>query len=160
MNRQDAKSDKSTKRPSLPALLRPLFWDYDFKTLTWDDDRDLIIARVLASGTWEAIIWLRAHLGDQALREWIERRRGRGLSPRQLRFWEVMLDLPHRQVNAWLQAEGAQDLGSESQSVSFRPHVLGTVQQKVLRQLGPLMDTQRFYLGGGTALAIHLGHRR
>ena len=37
---------------------------------------------------------------------------------------------------------------------------MGTVQQKVLRQLGPLMDTQRFYLGGGTALAIHLGHRR
>ena len=106
MNRQDAKSAKSTKRPRLPALLRPFFWDYDFKTLTWDDDRDLIIARVLASGTWEAITWLRVRLGDQALREWIERRRGRGLSPRQLRFWEVMLDLPHRQVNAWLQAEG------------------------------------------------------
>jgi Nucleotidyl transferase AbiEii toxin, Type IV TA system len=51
-------------------------------------------------------------------------------------------------------------LGSESQSVSFHPHVLGALQQKVLRQLGPLMDTQRFYLGGGTALAIHLGHRR
>ena len=50
-------------------------------------------------------------------------------------------------------------MGSESQSVSFHLHVLGTVQQKVLRQLGPLMDTQRFYLGGGTALAIHLGHR-
>ncbi len=106
MNCQDAKSAKSTKRPSLPALLRPLFWDYDFKTLTWDDDRDLIIARVLASGTWEAITWLRARLGDQALREWIERRRGRGLSPRQLRFWELMLNLSHRQVNAWLRAEG------------------------------------------------------
>jgi hypothetical protein len=105
MNRQDAKSAKSTKQPSLPALLRPLFWDYDFKTLTSDDDRDLIIARVLASGTWEAITWLRVRLEDQTLREWIERRRGRGLSPRQLRFWEVMLDLPHRQVNAWLQAE-------------------------------------------------------
>ena len=106
MNRHDAKSAKSTKRSSLPALLRPLFWDYDFKTLTWDDDRDLIIARVLVSGTWEAITWLRVRLRDQALREWIERRRGRGLSPRQLRFWEVMLDLPHRQVNTWLRAEG------------------------------------------------------
>jgi hypothetical protein len=74
--------------------------------LTWEDDRDLIIARVLASGTWEAITWLRACLGEQGLREWIERRRGRGLSPRQLRFWEVMLDLPHGQVNAWLRAEG------------------------------------------------------
>jgi hypothetical protein len=106
MNRQDAKNAETTKRSGLPTLLLPFFWDHDFKTLTWEDDRDLIIARVLASRTWEAITWLRARLGDQALREWIERRRGRGLSPRQLRFWEVMLDLPHRQVNAWLQAEG------------------------------------------------------
>ena len=105
MKRQNAKPAKSTKRPGLPALLRPLFWDYDFKTLTWDDDRDLIIARVLASGTWEAITWLRACLGDRALREWIERHRGGGLSPRQLRFWELMLNLPHRQVNVWLRAE-------------------------------------------------------
>jgi uncharacterized protein DUF6922 len=60
MNRQDA---KPTKQLRLPALLQPFFWDYDFKTLTWDDDRDLIIARVLASGTWEAITWLRTRLG-------------------------------------------------------------------------------------------------
>ena len=61
---------------------------------------------MLASGTWEAITWLRVCLGDQALREWIERHRGGGLSPRQLRFWELMLNLPHRQVSAWLWAEG------------------------------------------------------
>ena len=105
MNRQDAKSAKQP-RPGLPRYCGHSFGTTTFKTLTWDDDRDLIIARVLASGTWEAITWLRARLGDQALCEWIEHRRGRGLSPRQLRFWEVMLDLPHRQVNAWLQAEG------------------------------------------------------
>jgi hypothetical protein len=106
MNRQDAKNARSPRQPKLPTLLWPFFWDYDFKTLTWEEDRDLIIARVLASGTWEAIAWLRSCLGDQALRVWIVRRRGRGLSPRQLRFWEVILDLPHRQVNAWLRAEG------------------------------------------------------
>jgi hypothetical protein len=106
MNHQNTRSANASKQTRLPGLLQPLFWDYDFKTLTWEDDRDLIIARVLASGTWEAITWLRACLGDQALRAWIERRCGRGLSPRQLRFWELMLDLPHREVNAWLQAEG------------------------------------------------------
>jgi len=106
MYRQDAKSAETTERSGLPTLLRPFFWDHDFKALTWEDDRDLIIARVLASGTWEAITWLRTRLGDQTLREWIERRHGGGLSPRQLRFWELMLNLPHRQVNAWLRAEG------------------------------------------------------
>ena len=108
MNRQDAKNAKPTKRSRLPALLQPFFWDYDFKTLTWEDDRNLIMARVLTSGTWETITWLHTRLGDQALRERIECHRGGGLSPRQLRFWELMLNLPHRQVNAWLRAEGRQ----------------------------------------------------
>ena len=81
MNRQDAQNAKSTRQPGLPVLLQPLFWDYDSKILTWEEDRDLIIARVLASGTWEVITWLRSCLGDQALREWIARHRGRGLSP-------------------------------------------------------------------------------
>lgn len=92
--------------PQLPAMLRALFWDYDFKALTWENDRDLITARVLASGGWDAVTWLRSRLGDRALRDWIERRQGRGLSPQQLRFWELILGLPHRQVNAWLAAEG------------------------------------------------------
>lgn len=51
-------------------------------------------------------------------------------------------------------------MGSESQSINFHPQVLGAAQQKGLRQLGQIMTTQQFYLGGGTALAIHLGHRR
>ena len=96
-------------RPSrLPAMLRSLFWDYDFEALTWENDRDLITARVLASGGWDAVLWLRSRLGDNALRDWIERYQGRGLSPQQLRFWELILGLPHRQVNAWLAAEGRQ----------------------------------------------------
>lgn len=91
------------RRPrSLPKHLRSLFWDYNFKDLTWNEDADLIAARVLAVGHWEAIRWLRRRLGDPGLRDWILRRRGRGLTPQQLRFWELILKLPHREVNAWL----------------------------------------------------------
>jgi hypothetical protein len=92
----------------LPDLLRPLFWEYDFGALTWEADRDLIMARVLASGGWEAVRWLRSRVGDSELRDWIERRRGRGLSRQQLRFWELILGLPRRQVDAWLVEEGRQ----------------------------------------------------
>ena len=34
MNRQDAKNAETIKQSRLPALLRPFFWDHDFKTLT------------------------------------------------------------------------------------------------------------------------------
>lgn len=83
-------------------MLRELFWDHDFAALNWKDDHDLITMRVLASGSWDAVTWLRLRLGDQALRKWIEQHQGRGLSPQQLRFWELILGLSHRQVNIWL----------------------------------------------------------
>jgi len=102
------RTTKSTYPSKLPRSLRALFWDYDFATLAWESDRDLIVARVLTSGNWDAVTWLRSRLGNHALREWIERHHGGGLSPQRLRFWELILELPHRQVNAWLAANGRQ----------------------------------------------------
>lgn len=40
------------------------------------------------------------------------------------------------------------------------PEILPDVQQSVLSQLGAIVDADGFYLGGGTAVALHLGHRR
>jgi hypothetical protein len=90
----------------LTRSLRPLFWDYDFADLTWESDRDLIIGRILAAGNWDALRWLKRQLPDPELRIWLAHRRGAGLSNRQLRFWELILDLPHRQVNSWLAHPG------------------------------------------------------
>ena len=100
-----AKNQGTTLIRELPDMLRPFFWDYDFDTLSWEDDRALIIARVLTSGDWEAVTWLRARAEDHSLREWIERHQGGELSPQKLRFWELILGLPHRQVSVWLSTE-------------------------------------------------------
>lgn len=88
----------------LPKNLRILFPDYDFEELEWESDRDLVISRVLAKGDWDAVCWMRERLGDVQLQSWIERRRGRGLDAAQLRFWELVLGLPHQTVNRWLRA--------------------------------------------------------
>jgi hypothetical protein len=82
-----------------------LFWDCDFATLDWQQHRDFIVRRVLASGTWDAVCWLRTRLGDPALAGWIGQHEGRSLSSQQLRFWELILDLPAELVNAWLQSD-------------------------------------------------------
>jgi hypothetical protein len=89
-------------KSGLPKQLRPLFWDYVFSQLSLVKDRDLIIRRVLSNGSWDAVRWLRKQLGDRELRQWLIARRGRGLTPRQLRFWGVIYDLPVRQVNQWV----------------------------------------------------------
>ncbi len=86
----------------LPKHLRPLFWEYKFAQLTWEADANLIIGRILTEGGWEAIQWLRERLPNSELKGWIEQRRGAALSARQLRFWELVLGLPLRKVNAWL----------------------------------------------------------
>lgn len=86
----------------LPEDVQGLFWDVSPTDLDGTEHHDFIAERVLASGSWEAISWLRSQLGDEALRDLIRRTRGRLLSRPQLRFWQLILDLPDTEVDAWL----------------------------------------------------------
>ena len=51
-------------------------------------------------------------------------------------------------------------LGPAIVAVSFHPEILKARQQRVLQDLGAAVNRHGFYLGGGTAIALHLGHRR
>jgi len=44
--------------------------------------------------------------------------------------------------------------------MSFHEEILTGGQRKALRRLGPQSTPAGFYLAGGTAIALHLGHRR
>jgi Family of unknown function (DUF6922) len=91
---------------SLPEMMRPFFWDCDFSRISWQEDRDFIISRILSHGTWEAVQWVRGTVGDKFLRDYLVAHRGKGLSPCQLRFWELILRLSHRAVSAWFRDAG------------------------------------------------------
>lgn len=86
----------------LPECVTRLLWDTDARSVTWETHRAFLIGRILSQGEWDAIRWLRSTAGDDALREWITVTRGRRLSREQLRFWQVVLDLPEELVLAWL----------------------------------------------------------
>ncbi|NJM41729.1 MAG: hypothetical protein HC853_13700 [Anaerolineae bacterium] len=88
--------------PTLPRQLKPLFWEYDFRKLAWPKSKHTVIAKVLSHGTWEDIRWLRTQVSDDELRKWIYERHGRMLTPRQLTYWRIVLDLPRRDVAQWL----------------------------------------------------------
>jgi len=53
-----------------------------------------------------------------------------------------------------------QPVGNESPAMSFYPDSLTSTQLQVLRKIAPFAAERLFYLGGGTALAIFLRHRR
>jgi nucleotidyltransferase AbiEii toxin of type IV toxin-antitoxin system len=44
--------------------------------------------------------------------------------------------------------------------MTFHARILSPTQRQVLAQLGPIVNSAGFYLGGGTAIALQLGHRQ
>lgn len=86
----------------LPEALRAHFWDHDPERLRWDQSRHTIVLRLLEKGGLPAIQWLRAHMSDDEIRDFIARRKGRGLSPRRLRLWGLLADIPRSDVDAWV----------------------------------------------------------
>jgi hypothetical protein len=51
-------------------------------------------------------------------------------------------------------------MGSTREPLIFSKVVLSPAARKVLSQIGPYLEDRHFYLGGGTALALYLGHRK
>lgn len=94
-----------TEATDLPNSVKALFWDVDPSDLRWDQHRDFMIGRILSSGPWATVQWLRKTQGDEVVRSWIERYEGRGLSPKQLRFWELILGIPSDRVDPWVERE-------------------------------------------------------
>jgi hypothetical protein len=93
---------QTTTAKTLPRQLKPLFWEYDFGKLTWPQCKHTVIAKVLSYGTWQDIRWLRTKVSDEELHNWICKRHGRTLTPRQLNYWRIVLGLPRRDVTQWL----------------------------------------------------------
>jgi len=52
------------------------------------------------------------------------------------------------------------DLGAQDAPVRLRREALGRQQRSLLPRLAPLARQHGFYLAGGTALALQIGHRR
>ena len=87
---------------SLPVDIKWLFWDCDFDLIDLSTHRNFIIHRILESGDWKAIVWLRNSVGDVAIREWLLAKNGGGLDPRRLRFWGLILHIPCVYVDDWV----------------------------------------------------------
>lgn len=82
--------------------LESLFWEYDVKDLDLSKDRELIIKRVLSHGSVEDLKWLRRIVGDEEIKRFLLKTKGRGIDRRRLRFYQVIFRLPAAEVDSWL----------------------------------------------------------
>jgi hypothetical protein len=79
------------------------FWDVDVSALSWEQNQNFIIRRILQTGDLESLRWLRARLGDTGMREWIVSHNARGLTPRQIRYWALILDIMPALADEWVE---------------------------------------------------------
>ncbi len=87
--------------PGIPEHLRQYFQEYT-EDLDWERSRHTIILRLLQAGGMDAVVWLRSRMSDEEIREFLVRRQGRGIEPRRLRFWGLVLKLPRNDVDRWI----------------------------------------------------------
>jgi hypothetical protein len=71
----------------LPELLRPLFWEYPFEELRIPDHANEVIFKIICCGDLAQLMWLRRRIGDDTIRRWIIKRKGRGLTSAQMSPW-------------------------------------------------------------------------
>ena len=126
--------------------------------LSWKADRDLIISRILAVGNWDAIRWLSRRLPDAELRSWLQHRRRAEQSAIAVLGADSGLAASCSQSVAC--SAGAAGLGGAEPRMIWHPEILACRQERMLNQIGPALSRRSFYLAGGTAVALHLGHRR
>jgi hypothetical protein len=86
----------------LPPYVRELFWEYGLRDISWSRHRRFVIKRVLSHGETNALKWLRKNTTSEELRKWFMETRGRALDPPRLRYWELMLGLPKKDVDRWI----------------------------------------------------------
>jgi hypothetical protein len=84
-----------------------MFWEYRGGRIDFERDRDFVLRRVLTHGGWRETRLLRSRLGDAAIRSFLLDKGPRGLDPQRIRFWELVLRLPPRTADAWVEAARA-----------------------------------------------------
>lgn len=100
------KTIDSKANVEIPDELGRFFWDVDFSKLSWGEHSEHVAQRVLERGDWKAVKWLAATIGRDGIKGHIIKRRGRGLDPKRLRFWQNILDIPKFEVDSWLADPG------------------------------------------------------
>jgi hypothetical protein len=99
MAKKGAVKRKGTR---MPPYVRELFWEYGPRQVSWRRDRGFVIKRILSHGEERALRWLRRNTTDDELRQWFRETKGRDLDPPKLRFWELALGLPKKDVDRWV----------------------------------------------------------
>ena len=84
-------------KTSLPPWLERFFWEYQADRLDVDEHGDLIMARLMARGDWQAMTWLRDKKQKKKRRAFLLKRGWKLLTPRDLNYWALVSGISARE---------------------------------------------------------------
>lgn len=83
----------------LPDLLRPLFWDAEWKNVDFDHNLDFIVERVLSLGNEEQLSWLRKNIPCETIRRVVMK--SRRISRKTARCWQNYFGLKEEEMECF-----------------------------------------------------------
>ena len=77
----------------LPKPFHTLFWDYDPDSINIIAHRDFIMGRIMESGSWDSMKWLRKTYSKDQIYSFLINRGKRILPLRELNYWLYVIGL-------------------------------------------------------------------
>ncbi len=134
----------------LPVSSEWLFPEYDFARMNTEEYAGVIIERILDRGSWAEIRWL-----VDCLRQTRHRQMG-------ARSWLSPIGPARVQLlaqHAWHQTLHGAAVGESQMTDGIHWEALAVQTRQTFEALAALPVPADFYLAGGTALAMQIGHR-
>lgn len=86
----------------IPEFLFPLFWEYEPENIHIVRHADFVMGRIMETGTWESMLWLRRTYSRERLISFLEKRGRRVLPPRELNYWALISGISREKREDWV----------------------------------------------------------
>ena len=111
--------------------------------------------RIMTRGSWKAMHWLRDTYSTQQIKTFLINKGVNVLPPRELNYWLLLTNTAPEERKTLVATAKKSRVHGEGMHIE----ILTDAQKSVLARLSRVLKDTDFYLAGGTALALHLGHR-
>ena len=90
-------SHQPPAKSQLPSYLQRYFWEYDPQALDIHKHANVIMARVMERGTWQAMLWLREKYSVEEICSFLYSKGWKVLPPRELNYWALVGRIPEQE---------------------------------------------------------------
>ena len=81
---------QANKNNRLPPNLYRFFWEYNQQEIDIHKHYELIMARIMARGNWQSMVWLREIYSGKKIRDFLFRKGWKVVPPRELNYWALV----------------------------------------------------------------------